>query len=124
MTGVFCPAGGAALPLSDLQLLNYDAMVTQEVLQPLSRLRSLSIFHLYSVPGPTCHLRTWLTALPQLRSLSVHGQYSSSPVLTCPLLLMLLRCHDALSLSANRRPPSVRLRRRPAVVSAQSDSVR
>ncbi|XP_069567750.1 uncharacterized protein [Brachyistius frenatus] len=65
--------GGAALQLSDLQLLNYDAMVTQEVLQPLSRLRNLSIFHLYSVPGPICHLQTWLTSLPHLRSLSVHG---------------------------------------------------
>uniref|UniRef100_UPI0037E7DB8F uncharacterized protein n=1 Tax=Semicossyphus pulcher TaxID=241346 RepID=UPI0037E7DB8F len=72
----FSPAhltGGAALPLSDLQLLNYDAVVTQEVLQPLSSLRSLSVFHLYSVPGPTCHLQTWLTSLPQLCSLSVHG---------------------------------------------------
>lgn len=66
-------AGASALQLSDLELLNYDAMVTQEVLQPLSRLRSLSIFHLYSVPGPTCHLQTWLTSLPQLRGLSVHG---------------------------------------------------
>ncbi|XP_020509368.1 uncharacterized protein im:7136021 isoform X1 [Labrus bergylta] len=66
-------AGGAALKLSDLQLLNYDAMVTQEVLQPLSYLSSLSVFHLYSVPGPTCHLQTWLTSLQQLRSLSVHG---------------------------------------------------
>lgn len=66
-------AGGSALQLSDLQLLNYDAVVTQEVLRPLSRLRSLSIFHLYSVPGPTCHLQTWLTSLPQLHSLSVHG---------------------------------------------------
>lgn len=66
-------AGGGALQLTDLHLLNYDAVVTQEVLQPLSRLRSLSVFHLYSVPGPTCHLRTWLTSLPQLCSLSVHG---------------------------------------------------
>ncbi|KAK5873231.1 hypothetical protein PBY51_018294 [Eleginops maclovinus] len=66
-------AEGGFLQLSDLQLLNYDAVVTQEVLQPLSRLRSLSIFHLYSVPGPTCHLQTWLTSLPQLCSLSVHG---------------------------------------------------
>ncbi|KAM8737655.1 uncharacterized protein AB9X84_022643 isoform 1-T1 [Acanthopagrus schlegelii] len=66
-------AGGSALQLSDLQLLNYDAVVTHEALQPLSCLRSLSIFHLYSVPGPTCHLQTWLMALPQLRSLSVHG---------------------------------------------------
>ncbi|XP_042371988.1 uncharacterized protein LOC121965947 [Plectropomus leopardus] len=64
---------GDALHLSDLQLLNYDAVVTQEVLQPLSCLRSLSVFHLYSVPGPTCHLQTWLMSLPQLRSLSVHG---------------------------------------------------
>ncbi|XP_022620411.1 uncharacterized protein LOC111236083 [Seriola dumerili] len=72
----FSPAhlsGADTLQLSDLQLLNYDAVVTQEVLQPLSRLHSLSIFHLYSVPGPTCHLQTWLTSLPQLRSLSVHG---------------------------------------------------
>ncbi|XP_034419119.1 uncharacterized protein LOC117751391 isoform X2 [Cyclopterus lumpus] len=72
----FSPAhltGGGALQLSDLQLLNYDAVVTQEVLQPLSHLRSLSIFHLYSVPGPICHLQTWLTSLPQLLSLSVHG---------------------------------------------------
>ncbi|XP_071354379.1 uncharacterized protein [Trachinotus anak] len=66
-------SGGNALQLSDLQLLNYDAVVTQEVLQPLSRLHSLSIFHLYSVPGPTCHLQTWLTSLPQLCNLSVHG---------------------------------------------------
>ncbi|XP_051250542.1 uncharacterized protein im:7136021 isoform X2 [Dicentrarchus labrax] len=71
----FSPAHltGGALQLSDLQLLNYDAVVTQEVLQPLSRLRSLSIFHLYSVPGPTCHLQTWLTSLPHLHSLNVHG---------------------------------------------------
>ncbi|XP_039993246.1 uncharacterized protein LOC120795392 [Xiphias gladius] len=67
------PSGGGALQLSDLQLLNYDALVTQEALQPLSCLHSLSIFHLYSVPGPTCHLKTWLTSLPQLRNLSVHG---------------------------------------------------
>lgn len=65
--------GGAALKLSDLQLLNYDAVVTQEVLKPLSNLHSLSVFHMYSVPGPICHLQTWLTSLPQLRSLSVHG---------------------------------------------------
>ncbi|MED6243418.1 hypothetical protein ATANTOWER_019819, partial [Ataeniobius toweri] len=65
--------GGASLSLSDLQLLNYDAAVTQEVLQPLANLRSLSVFHLYSVPGPTCHLQTWLTSLQQLCSLSVHG---------------------------------------------------
>ncbi|GLD69046.1 uncharacterized protein AKAME5_002035900 [Lates japonicus] len=72
----FSPAhltGGSTLKLSDLQLLNYDAVVTQDVLQPLSRLHSLSIFHLYSVPGPTCHLQTWLSSLPQLRNLSVHG---------------------------------------------------
>ncbi|MEQ2261305.1 hypothetical protein XENORESO_008441 [Xenotaenia resolanae] len=66
-------AGGASLSLSDLQLLNYDAAVTHEVLQPLANLRSLSVFHLYSVPGPTCHLQTWLTSLQQLCSLSVHG---------------------------------------------------
>lgn len=66
-------AGGNTLQLSDLQLLDYDAVVTQEVLQPLSRLHSLSIFHLYSVPGPICHLQTWLMSLPQLCSLSVHG---------------------------------------------------
>ncbi|KAM4541683.1 uncharacterized protein PAE49_018608 isoform 2-T2 [Odontesthes bonariensis] len=67
------PDGDAPLQLSDLQLLDYDAGVTPEVLQPLARLRSLSVFHLYSVPGPTCHLQTWLTSLPQLSSLSVHG---------------------------------------------------
>ncbi|XP_029349084.1 uncharacterized protein LOC115035425 [Echeneis naucrates] len=75
----FSPAhlsGGGALKLTDLQLLNYDAVVTQEVLQPLSCLHSLSIFHLYSVPGPICHLQTWLTSLPQLRSLSVHGGHA------------------------------------------------
>ncbi|XP_067334871.1 uncharacterized protein im:7136021 [Channa argus] len=64
---------GGALCLSDLQLLNYDAMVTREVLQPLSCLRSLSVYHLYSVPGPTCHMQTWLTSLPQLSSLTVYG---------------------------------------------------
>ncbi|XP_041810239.1 uncharacterized protein LOC121618736 isoform X2 [Chelmon rostratus] len=72
----FSPAhltGGSTLQLSDLQLMDYDAVVTQEVLQPLSHLHSLSIFHLYSVPGPTCHLKTWLLSLSQLRSLSVHG---------------------------------------------------
>ncbi|XP_026194964.1 uncharacterized protein im:7136021 isoform X2 [Anabas testudineus] len=66
-------AGGGDLHLSDLQLLNYDAVVTQKVLQPLSHLRSLSVFHLYSVPGPTCHLQTWLMSLPQLCSLTVYG---------------------------------------------------
>ncbi|XP_014858450.1 PREDICTED: uncharacterized protein LOC106927417 [Poecilia mexicana] len=73
----FCPAtgpaAGASLQLSELQLLNYDAAVTPEVLQPLANLRSLSVFHLYSVPGPTCHLQTWLSSLQQLCSLSVHG---------------------------------------------------
>ncbi|XP_038156824.1 uncharacterized protein LOC119793677 [Cyprinodon tularosa] len=64
---------GGSLQLSDLQLLNYDAAVTQEALQPLANLRSLSVFHLYSVPGPTCHLQTWLSSLHQLCSLSVHG---------------------------------------------------
>ncbi|RVE55558.1 hypothetical protein OJAV_G00235050 [Oryzias javanicus] len=67
------PDGAAAPQLSHLQLLNYDAAVTRDVLQPLSRLRSLSVLHLYSVPGPTCHLQTWLTSLPELSSLSVHG---------------------------------------------------
>ncbi|XP_029686494.1 uncharacterized protein isoform X2 [Takifugu rubripes] len=67
------PTGFRALQLSELQLLNYDAAVTQEVLQPLSHLKNLSIFHLYSVPGPTCHLQTWLASLQQLCSLSVHG---------------------------------------------------
>ncbi|XP_036066723.1 uncharacterized protein LOC112142293 isoform X2 [Oryzias melastigma] len=67
------PDGAAALQLSHLQLLNYDAVVTQDVLQPLSRLQSLSVLHLYSVPGPTCHLQTWLTSLPELSCLSVHG---------------------------------------------------
>ncbi|KAF7644771.1 hypothetical protein LDENG_00216240 [Lucifuga dentata] len=61
------------LNLSSLELLNYDAVVMQETLRPLTCLRSLSIFHLYSVPGPTCHLQTWLMALPQLSSLRVHG---------------------------------------------------
>ncbi|KAE8276969.1 hypothetical protein D5F01_LYC25305 [Larimichthys crocea] len=85
-------AGGGVLQLSDLQLLNYDAMVTQEVLQPLSRLRSLSIFHLYSVPGPTCHLQTWLTSLPQLRCLSVHAlELSSNLVRLLPQLFPHLR---------------------------------
>ncbi|CAN9501904.1 unnamed protein product [Ophioblennius macclurei] len=69
---------GGALPLTELQLLNYDAVVTEEALQPLSRLRSLSVVHLYSVPGPVCHLQTWLAALPQLRSLSVHGGHPLS----------------------------------------------
>lgn len=67
------PSGVGALELSELQLLNYDAAVTQEVLRPLSRLKNLSVFHLYSVPGPICHLQTWLTSLQQLSSLSVHG---------------------------------------------------
>ncbi|XP_029900371.1 uncharacterized protein LOC115354228 [Myripristis murdjan] len=67
------PPAGGALRLSSLQLLNYDTVVSQEVLRPLSRLRSLSVYHLYSVPGPTCHLQTWLSALQQLSSLSVHG---------------------------------------------------
>ncbi|XP_026164214.1 uncharacterized protein LOC113131310 [Mastacembelus armatus] len=71
-------SGGSALQLSALELLNYDAVVTQDVLQPLSRLRSLSVFHLYSVPGITCHLQTWLTSLPQLCSLSVHGGHPLS----------------------------------------------
>ncbi|XP_071782520.2 uncharacterized protein LOC139932575 [Centroberyx gerrardi] len=63
----------ADLVLSSLELLNYDTVVSQEVLRPLSRLRSLSVYHLYSVPGPTCHLQTWLTGLQQLTCLSVHG---------------------------------------------------
>ncbi|CAG5866945.1 unnamed protein product, partial [Menidia menidia] len=57
----------------NLQLLDYDAAVTPDVLRPLSHLQSLSVYHLYSVPGPACHLQTWLSSLPQLRSLSVHG---------------------------------------------------
>ncbi|XP_076013138.1 uncharacterized protein LOC143005669 [Genypterus blacodes] len=70
----FSPAHSAdVLALSSLELLNYDATVTPEALRPLSRLQSLSIFHLYSVPGSTCHLRTWLMSLPQLSSLSIHG---------------------------------------------------
>lgn len=72
-----CTAGGD-LQLTELQLLNYDAVVTEDVLRPLSRLRSLSIVHLYSVPGPTCHLQTWLTSLPRLCSLSVHGGHPLS----------------------------------------------
>ncbi|XP_022065859.1 uncharacterized protein im:7136021 isoform X2 [Acanthochromis polyacanthus] len=88
--------GGAVLQLSDLQLLNYDAMVTEETLQPLSRLRSLSIFHLYSVPGPTCHLRTWLTSLQQLCSLSVHGGHPLAMYADClpSSLLSLTLCVD------------------------------
>ncbi|CAI5694976.1 uncharacterized protein LOC102079865 [Oreochromis niloticus] len=77
----FSPAhhtGDVALQLLDLQLLNYDAVVTQETLQPLSRLRTLSVFHLYSVPGPTCHLQTWLTSLPHLTNLSIHGGHPLS----------------------------------------------
>lgn len=73
-TEMCCPVGGGALHLSDLQLLNYDAVVTQEVLQPLSHLRSLSVFHLYSVPGPACHLQMWLSSLPQLCHLTVDGE--------------------------------------------------
>lgn len=73
----FTPAGGN-LQLTELQLLNYDAVVTEDALRPLSRLRSLSIVHLYSVPGPTCHLQTWLTSLPRLCSLSVHGGHPLS----------------------------------------------
>ncbi|KAM9354746.1 uncharacterized protein KZ484_012829 [Pholidichthys leucotaenia] len=65
--------GDGALQLLDLQLLNYDATVTQEALQPLSRLRSLSVFHLYSVPGLICHLQTWLKSLQQLSNLSIYG---------------------------------------------------
>ncbi|KAM9708576.1 uncharacterized protein ACNS7B_000832 isoform 3-T3 [Menidia menidia] len=65
--------GGAPLQLWELQLLDYDAAVTPDVLRPLSHLQSLSVYHLYSVPGPACHLQTWLSSLPQLRSLSVHG---------------------------------------------------
>lgn len=72
------PFTGGALKLSDLQLLNYDAVVTPDVLLPLSNLRSLSVFHLYSVPGPTCHLTTWLSSLTELRSLSVHGGHPLS----------------------------------------------
>lgn len=82
-----CLAAGGALQLSDLQLLNYDAVVTQEVLRPLSRLRSLSIYHLYSVPGPICHLQTWLTSLPQLRSLSVHGE---SDIYRTPAIIVII----------------------------------
>ncbi|XP_041668580.1 uncharacterized protein LOC121526200 isoform X2 [Cheilinus undulatus] len=67
------PTGGAALKLTDLQLLNYDAAVTPEVLQSLSNVRNLWVYHLYSVPGPVCHLQTWLRSLTQLHSLSVHG---------------------------------------------------
>lgn len=87
---------GATLQLTDLQLLNYDAVVTQEVLQPLSRLRNLSVFHLYSVPGPTCHLKTWLTSLPELCSLSVHGGHPLSAYADClpPSLLSLTLCVD------------------------------
>ncbi|XP_029973147.1 uncharacterized protein LOC115406982 isoform X2 [Salarias fasciatus] len=94
----FSPAHltGGALQLTELQLLNYDAMVTEEVLQPLSRLRSLSIVHLYSVPGPTCHLQTWLTSLPQLCSLSVHGGHPLSAYADFlpPSLLSLSLCVD------------------------------
>ncbi|XP_029982298.1 uncharacterized protein LOC115413529 isoform X2 [Sphaeramia orbicularis] len=88
--------GGAALPLLDLQLLNYDAAVTPATLVPLSGLRSLSVFHLYSVPGPTCHLRTWLSALPRLQSLSVHGGHPLAVYvdLLPPSVLSLTLCVD------------------------------
>lgn len=89
-------AGGDSLQLSDLQLLDYDAVVTPEVLQPLSQLSSLTIFHLYSVPGPTCHLQTWLTALPQLRSLHVHGGHPLAAYADFlpPSLISLTLCMD------------------------------
>uniref|UniRef100_A0A667XNS6 Uncharacterized LOC115354228 n=1 Tax=Myripristis murdjan TaxID=586833 RepID=A0A667XNS6_9TELE len=77
------PPAGGALRLSSLQLLNYDTVVSQEVLRPLSRLRSLSVYHLYSVPGPTCHLQTWLSALQQLSSLSVHGITTCQMTTSC-----------------------------------------
>ena len=54
--------------------MNYDTLVSQEALAPLSGLQRLSVLHLYSVPGPQCHLRTWLLALPRLTHLSVHGE--------------------------------------------------
>ncbi|KAG7238048.1 hypothetical protein INR49_031402 [Caranx melampygus] len=94
-------SGGEALQLSDLQLLNYDAVVTPEVLQPLSRLHSLSVFHLYSVPGPTCHLQTWLTSLPQLRHLCVHDFLPSSLV---SLTLCVDLCPEDLQVVSVRCP--------------------
>ncbi|KAM4624697.1 uncharacterized protein ACJ7VT_003240 [Polymixia lowei] len=63
----------AGLALSSLELLNYDTVVSHEALRRLCHLHSLSVYHLYSVPGPTCHLRTWLTVLQQLNTVSVHG---------------------------------------------------
>ncbi|KAM8834089.1 uncharacterized protein ACB058_017789 [Synchiropus picturatus] len=68
--------GGDNPTLSHLQLVDYDAMVKPQVLQPLWRLSSLSIYHMYSVPGPSCHLQTWLSALAQLRSLHVAGGHA------------------------------------------------
>ncbi|XP_056445975.1 uncharacterized protein im:7136021 isoform X1 [Gadus chalcogrammus] len=65
--------GPRPLPLSSLELLNYDTLVTRAALAPLAGLRRLSVLHLYSVPGPQCHLCTWLLALPRLTHLSVHG---------------------------------------------------
>lgn len=107
----FSPAHSAdVLSLSRLELLNYDAVVTQEALRPLSRLRHLSISHLYSVPGPTCHLRTWLTALQQLSSLIVHGGHPLGayvdvlPASLCSLTLNVDLKVEHLQAAARRLP--------------------
>lgn len=77
------PPGPPALPLSSLELVNYDAEVSPEVLAPLRALRRLAVCHLYSVPGPRCHLRAWLLALPRLARLSVHGGHRLGAYADC-----------------------------------------
>ncbi|CAL8283357.1 unnamed protein product [Lota lota] len=89
-------AGPRPLPLSSLELLNYDTLVSREALAALSGLQRLSVFHLYSVPGPRCHLRTWLLALPTLTHLSVHGGHRLGAYADClpPSLVGLTLCVD------------------------------
>ncbi|KAJ3613627.1 hypothetical protein NHX12_019873 [Muraenolepis orangiensis] len=76
-------SGHQALTLSSLELQNYDTEVSEEALGPLSGLQHLSIFHLYSVPGPRCHLRTWLLSLHTLTHLSVHGGHRLGAYADC-----------------------------------------